>query len=67
MNSIGAPSSFPADQEAMPLQKFVHFSDWTADAAAKYREMRGFTGKPYLGVHLRHGSDWVLLKKLKIL
>lgn len=30
------------------------------EKAHRYRNERGFTRKPYLAIHLRHGNDWVL-------
>ncbi|XP_053211469.1 GDP-fucose protein O-fucosyltransferase 1-like [Panonychus citri] len=56
---VGAPSAFPTNEEAIPLQKYLHYTDSIAEKAAKYRAERGFSRKPYLAIHLRHGSDWV--------
>ncbi|KAI1284899.1 GDP-fucose protein O-fucosyltransferase 1 [Halotydeus destructor] len=53
----GAPSSFPASIESVTLQYYVHFSDKVSKDATDYRKSR-FSAETYIGVHLRHGSDW---------
>lgn len=55
----GAPSTFPANRDALPLQQYIHLSSKVEDLANQYREALGFARQPYLSVHLRHGSDWV--------
>ncbi|KAF7487857.1 GDP-fucose protein O-fucosyltransferase 1 [Sarcoptes scabiei] len=56
---VGAPSSFPTNKFAVELSKYIYFTKDVIDNAQKYRENRGFARKPYLGIHLRHGPDWV--------
>lgn len=56
---LGAPSPFPTNQEAIPLQKHVQFSDYVESIAEEFRLDRGFVDDPYLAIHMRHGSDWV--------
>lgn len=55
---VGAPSSFPTTPKATPLKRFVHFSSKVVDRAKAYREDREFSRRPYISVHIRHGTDW---------
>lgn len=61
---VGAPSTFPADDEALPLQKYLKFADYVKKLANNFRDERNFAYKPYLAIHLRHGNDWVKLKRV---
>lgn len=55
----GAPSAFPTNSEAVKLQKYINLSEKAIASGERYRKYRGFAHKPYLALHLRHGSDWV--------
>lgn len=55
---VGPPSPFPAPEEAVKLQKYIKISDAIADRAAQFRKRENFLGKPYISMHIRHGSDW---------
>lgn len=64
---LGAPSSFPTNSKAVRLQRYVEFSKSVKSAAADRRERLGFISKPYLAVHIRHGTDWVFESFFEIL
>lgn len=55
----GAPSAFPTNEKAVKLQEHINLSEKVVKIANNYRLERGFARKPYLAIHLRHGSDWV--------
>lgn len=55
---VGAPAAFPTNAEAVLLQKYIRFSNAAKLTARGYKELRTFPPGPYIGVHLRHGSDW---------
>lgn len=55
---VGSPSSFPTNPEAIQLQKHIKFSETAKRKAADYMASRNFPPGPYVGVHLRHGTDW---------
>lgn len=55
---VGAPSAFPTNHEATLLQKHVQLSNKVATLAKAFQEESGFLNHVYVGVHLRHGSDW---------
>lgn len=57
--STGSPSAFPTNSKAVQLQNYVNFAKDVIETGNKYRESREFSRKPYLSVHIRHGSDWV--------
>ncbi|RWS09139.1 GDP-fucose protein O-fucosyltransferase 1-like protein [Dinothrombium tinctorium] len=61
---VGAPSPFPTAEEAVPLAEYINLSSLVKKMAMDYRESRGFARKPYLALHLRHGSDWIQACKL---
>ncbi|OTF71429.1 GDP-fucose protein O-fucosyltransferase 1-like protein [Euroglyphus maynei] len=56
---VGAPSSFPTNSKAVKLSKYIYFTKSVMEKAHRYRNERGFTRKPYLAIHLRHGNDWI--------
>ncbi|CAG2163446.1 unnamed protein product [Oppiella nova] len=56
---VGAPSAFPTNEKAVQIQKYITLSSRVTTNGDKYRKARGFEGKPYLALHLRHGSDWL--------
>lgn len=55
---VGAPSSFPVNDEATLLQKYVRWSPSAINAGRSYKEFRSFSNTSYVGVHIRHASDW---------
>lgn len=55
---VGAPSSFPTNPDAIKLQKYVKLSPELITSGNEYRKSRGFGSESYVGVHLRHGTDW---------
>ncbi|RWS22248.1 GDP-fucose protein O-fucosyltransferase 1-like protein, partial [Leptotrombidium deliense] len=67
LSFVGAPSSFPTIDDAIPISKYIHFTAHVEKIATEYRELRKFARLPYLAVHLRHGSDWVQIKACNLL
>lgn len=55
---VGAPSSFPAYKDAIRLQRHIRISDDIKLRALDFKRTKGFDGKPFLSMHIRHGSDW---------
>lgn len=55
---VGAPSSFPAQREAIPIQKHIVLSDYVREKVIKFKREKGIEGKHYLSMHIRHGYDW---------
>ncbi|XP_054154275.1 GDP-fucose protein O-fucosyltransferase 1-like [Oppia nitens] len=56
---VGAPSAFPTNKKATKLQQYINFSQKVINIADAYRENRSFARKPYLAIHVRHGTDWI--------
>lgn len=54
---LGAPSSFPVNREAIEIQEYVSFSQEFDSKSNDFIQERNLI-KPYIGVHLRWGSDW---------
>ena len=52
----GAPSPYPPQPEAWPLQQYLHFSDFVEFKANSF--IRDNIQTPYVAVHLRNGMDW---------
>ncbi len=63
----GAPSAFPTNLEAIKLQKYINLSQNVIKSGERYRQYRNFTKKPYLAIHLRHGSDWVCVQNFTLI
>lgn len=54
----GAPASFPVDEVNLGLQRYFQWSDSIESQANDFIE-RELSDGPFVGVHLRHGLDWV--------
>lgn len=54
---VGAPSSFPVNKEAVQIQEYISFSQDLVKASNDHK-MKRKIDEPYIGVHLRWGSDW---------
>lgn len=55
---VGAPSPFPTHKESVIIQNFIEISEHVKNHANKFKEQKNFVNKPYLSMHVRHGSDW---------
>ena len=55
----GAPASFPVLPENRGLQRYVMWNQRMEREAADYINNTFGQGTPFIGVHLRMGSDWV--------
>ena len=54
----GAPASFPIEEDDVPLQKYLVWSDAVEEEALDYIN-KHFPGDVFVGIHLRNGRDWV--------
>ena len=61
---IGAPSSFPVHEDALPVHKYIRLHQAAISKGYSYR--RKIIKEPYIGVHIRHGVDWERACKLLI-
>ena len=56
----GAPASYPVKREDRQLQRYVRWNDRMEAQAEDY--IKNTIGdSPYIGIHLRMGTDWVCL------
>ena len=56
----GAPAAFPVSKENKDLHQYLQWSKEIDDQANSFIEEHLPEG-PFVGVHMRHGSDWVSL------
>ncbi len=54
----GAPASFPVQPRDRDLQRYIEFSEGVSRVGDKYIA-DNFPNKPFVGIHLRNGMDWV--------
>lgn len=55
----GAPGSFPVMENNVHIQKYFVWSTAINNLATNFVESNFGKDAEYLGIHLRHGSDWV--------
>lgn len=53
----GAPAPFPMEEQNVPLQKYLQWSDNIEKEVNKYIQEL-FNGEKFIGLHLRNGVDW---------
>jgi hypothetical protein len=61
---MGAPGDFPVLERNRRLQKYLQWSDEIDKISDEYIKNVLPEG-PFVGIHLRTGSDWVMKKCLK--
>ena len=54
---MGAPASYPVQEEHRTLQKYIEWSDKIASETSEFIEEN--IRRPFVGIHLRNGVDWV--------
>ncbi|KAL7670336.1 hypothetical protein ACOME3_005273 [Neoechinorhynchus agilis] len=64
---VGAPAPFPIAQQNIHLQRYL---DWSKSIREEGEEFIGNINQPYIGLHLRNGSDFIraceMLKKFNM-
>lgn len=58
---MGAPGDFPVAERNRKLQKYLQWSQEIEKKADKFIKDVLQVG-PFVGIHLRRGSDWVIVK-----
>ncbi len=58
MAFTGAPASFPVMERDIELHQYLQWSDYIDSEAEAYLTYEGIE-RPYVGLHLRNGVDWV--------
>jgi hypothetical protein len=61
---MGAPGDFPVLERNRRLQKYLQWSDEIDKISDEYIK-NVLPERPFVGIHLRTGSDWVTKKCLK--
>ena len=62
---MGPPSKFPVDEKNAVLQKYLVWQNVIREKAKKF--IYTLPKGPFIGVHLRNGPDWVIIRQNNIL
>lgn len=54
----GAPANFPVKEENRQLHKYLIWSHEISNKAKQFISL-DMAGKPFIGIHLRNGIDWI--------
>lgn len=57
MAFTGAPADFPVSERNVGLQRYLVWSNLINDQAKKFIREK-IPSRPFLGIHMRHASDW---------